>query len=167
MASVFDEHFRYVWSSLRRLGVRDVDLEDLAHEVFLRVHANLHEYDPERPMRPWLFGFAYRVASDHRRLARHRMELGGVVAEATDPQPPADERVAADEDRALLRRALEQLDVERRAILVLHHVEGVPVAEIAVALGVPVNTAYSRLRMAREQLADALRALTKRTRGAP
>lgn len=166
MATVFDEHFRYVWSSLRRLGVREGDLEDLAHEVFLRVHANLDEYDPARPLRPWLFGFAYRVAADHRRLARHRIELTGVVAEAVDPHPPADERFAAAEDRALMKQALDQLDVERRAVLVLHHLDGVPVAEIAAVLGVPVNTAYSRLRLAREQLAQTLKTLTK-TRGAP
>jgi RNA polymerase sigma-70 factor (ECF subfamily) len=162
LAAVFDEHFGYVWKSLRRLGVAERDLEDLAHEVFLRVHERLHEYDPARPMRPWLFAFAYRVAAEHRRRPSHRMEAVGFATEAPDPRPRADERLADAEQRALFRAALERLDVDRRAVLVLHHVDGVPVAEIAHALGVPVNTAYSRLRLAREQLACAVKALSKR-----
>jgi RNA polymerase sigma-70 factor (ECF subfamily) len=162
LASVFDDHFGYVWKSLRRLGIADRDLEDLAHEVFLRVHERLHEYDPARPMRPWLFAFAYRVAAEHRRQACHRVEVVGLATEAPDPRPRADERLVDAERRALFRAALERLDVDRRAVLVLHHVDGVPVADIAHALGIPVNTAYSRLRLAREQLACAVKALSKR-----
>jgi len=165
MGVIFDEHFDYVWNVLRRLGVRDDDLEDLSHEVFLKVHARLDDYDATRPMRPWLFGFAYRVAADHRRLARHRLEVLGSPVEAVDPMRPADERIETVEDLALLDAALDKMDVERRAILVLHDVEELPVPTIAKELGIPVNTAYSRLRMAREQLTATLTRLQRR-RGA-
>jgi RNA polymerase sigma-70 factor (ECF subfamily) len=158
--SVFEEHFDYIWSTLQRLGVREVDLEDLAHEVFLRVHARLDQYDPMRPIRPWLFGFAYRIAADHRRLARHRMELL-VEVESIDPRPSADDAMASREQRALLRAALDAMDIESRALLVAHHVDGVAVPEIAEALGIPLNTAYSRLRLARTKLAAATNELTK------
>lgn|GEM_PF-3465459 len=69
LAAIFDEQFGYVWSTLRRLGVREAEIEDLSHDVFLRVHARLADCDPTRPIRPWPFGFAYRLASDYRRLA--------------------------------------------------------------------------------------------------
>ncbi len=160
MATVFEEHFAYVWSSLRRLGVRDADLEDLAHEVFLKVHASLHKFDPSRPIRPWLFGFAYRVAAGHRRLARNRRELVGVHAEAVDSAHGADELLQAAEEKAFLDRALSAMDLDRRAVLVLHDIDGVPVPEIAAALRVPLNTAYSRLRLAREELARVVRILS-------
>jgi RNA polymerase sigma-70 factor, ECF subfamily len=162
MGTVFEEHFGYVWNSLRRLGVREADLEDLAHEVFLKVHANLRKFDPARPMRPWLFGFAYRVAADHRRLARNRLEVTGVHAEAIDSAPGADDRLEAAEQKAFLVRALSEMDLDRRAVLVLHDVDGVPVPEIAGALSIPLNTAYSRLRLAREELAHAVRILGER-----
>lgn len=162
MGAVFDEHFGYIWNALRRLGVRDADLEDLAHEVFLRVHAGLRKYDSTRPLRPWLFGIAYRVAADHRRLARHRLELTGVATEGVDPGVLADEQLIAAEERVLLRRAIAAMDLQRRAILVMHHVEGIAAADIAGALGVPVNTVYSRLRLAREELASAVRSARKR-----
>ena len=43
--------------------------------MFVEVFRNLHRYDPARPLRPWLFAFAFRFASDYRRLARHRVEV--------------------------------------------------------------------------------------------
>jgi RNA polymerase sigma-70 factor (ECF subfamily) len=160
---IFDEHFDYVWLTLRRLGVRDGDLEDLAHEVFLKVHGRLADYDPSRPLRPWLFGFAYRIAADHRRLARHRLEVLGAPAEAIDPGLPADDQLVADEERELVDVALDSVHVDRRAVLLLHDVDDVPVPAIAEELGIPVNTAYSRLRLARDELAAAYARL-RRTR---
>ena len=58
---LFDEHFTYVWTSLRRLGVPEREREDLSNEVFFRVHRRISDYDPARPGRPWLFAFAVRV----------------------------------------------------------------------------------------------------------
>src|SRR5690349_23546888 len=75
--AVFREHLGYVWHALRRLGVRERDLEDVTHDVFLAVFRKLEQYDPARPLRPWLFGFAFRVASDYRERARHRWEVAG------------------------------------------------------------------------------------------
>jgi len=68
----FEEHFDYVYRSLRRLGVQERDLEDVTHDVFLEVHAAWSRFDRTRPPKPWLFAFAFRFASDYRRLARHR-----------------------------------------------------------------------------------------------
>jgi RNA polymerase sigma-70 factor (ECF subfamily) len=56
-------------------------------------------------------------------------------------------------------RVLDKLDLDRRAVLVMHDLEGQTVPEIAAALGVPVATAYSRLRLAREDVAAALKRL--------
>jgi RNA polymerase sigma-70 factor (ECF subfamily) len=164
IGAIFDAHFDYVWSTLRRLGVREFDLEDLSHEVFIKMHARLADYDAARPMRPWLFGFAYRVAADHRRLARHRVEVLGLAVEAVDPVRPPDERIEAAEERALVEAALAELDFDRRAVILLHDVEDVPVPAIAAALEIPVNTAYSRLRLAREDLAAAVTRQRRKTR---
>jgi RNA polymerase sigma-70 factor (ECF subfamily) len=159
--AVFEEHFAYVWSTLRRMGVRDRDLEDLTHDTFVRVGARLGDYDPRRPIRPWLFGFAFRVASDYRRLARHRLEVL-VDAEAEHPAPPPDEQLALREARALMAEALEEVELERRAVFVLHILDECPIPDVAAALAIPVNTAYSRLRLAREEFSSAVRRLQLR-----
>src|SRR6187401_472416 len=73
--ALFREQFGYVWHSLRRLGVAERDLEDLTQQIFLDVYRKLDTFHPNQPVRPWLFGFALRVASNYRRLARHVWEL--------------------------------------------------------------------------------------------
>lgn len=164
LSAIFDDHFDFVWSTLQRLGVRHADLEDLAHEVFLKVHARLDDYDPSRPIRPWLFGFAYRVAAGHRRLVRHRVEVYGQTVDPVDPLRLPDESAEAHEESALVRDALGAVDFDRRAVLLLHDGEDVPVPAIAEELGIPVNTAYSRLRVAREEFGAAVRLLRTRRR---
>ena len=157
VGAIFEEHFDYVWNTLRRLGVRDRDLEDLVHEVFLKIHLRRGDYDETRPIRPWVFGFALRVAADYRRLARHRVEVLGSAAEPVDTGPGGEERLERRNAQALVEAGLDLLDLDRRAVLVLHDIDEVPVPAIAEALGIPVNTAYSRLRLAREDLRAALR----------
>jgi RNA polymerase sigma-70 factor, ECF subfamily len=162
--ALFEADFGFVFATLRRLGVAPRDLEDVAHEVFLRVHAHWHEYDPARPSRPWLFLFAYRQASDYRRLARHRREVLGEPAEPGSVPPEAYELLASRDQRALIEAALAEVDVDRRAILLLHDMEETPMTEVAKLLEIPVQTAYSRLRVGREELVKAARRL-QRERG--
>jgi len=166
MGAVFDEHFDYLWNALRRFGVREADLEDLVHDVFLKIHLRSADYDPLRPLRPWLFGFAHRVAADYRRLARHRVEVPHANTDVVDFARPVDERIEAYEDRALVHEALESVEVDRRAVFILHDLDEIPVPQIADALGIPLNTAYSRLRLARADFGVAAKRL-RRARGVP
>jgi RNA polymerase sigma-70 factor (ECF subfamily) len=163
--ALFHAESSYVWTTLRRLGVRDRDLEDLVHEVFLVVHRHLSDYDSGRPIRPWLFGIAFRVAAGYRRLARTQRELVSDSVEAVDESAAADELVAAKQAQALVLEALDMIDIERKAILVMHEFDGQPVPVIAETLGVPLNTAYSRLRLAREQFTNACRRLQMMRKG--
>lgn len=157
--TIFEEYFDYVWTTLRHLGAREADLEDLTHEVFIRVCERLDHYDTARPIRPWLFAFAYRVASEQRRLAHHRREVLGSGFEARDASPSADVAMEQDEERRLTLQALEAVELSRRAVFVLHELDEVPIPAVADALGIPISTAYSRLRLAREDFEKALRRL--------
>lgn len=156
---IFDAELPYVWTSLRRLGVESRDLEDVAHELFLHVLHRLPSADTSRPLRPWLFAFAVRMAADYRRLARHRTALLGDTEPTSASETP--ERLLMETERErLVLRALEYVDPDRRAVFVLHELDEVPMSEIAVALGVPANTGYSRLRVAREEFVAAVHRLT-------
>jgi RNA polymerase sigma-70 factor, ECF subfamily len=160
--AVYQGNFSYIYNTLRRLGVRDADLEDLAHDVFVAFFRGQTGYDPARPLKPWLFGIAFRVASDYRRRAGHRLEIARESPDLPDAAPPADEQVAAAEARRAVLAALATLDLDRRAVLVLHDLDGIAMPEIARVLAVPLNTCYSRLRLAREQFAAAVRSLHRR-----
>jgi RNA polymerase sigma-70 factor (ECF subfamily) len=154
--SIFENEFDYVWNTLRRLGVREADLKDQTQEVFLIVHQLLDDYDRTRPMRPWLFGIAYRYAARYRALARNRREVWIDPSETPVEQALADDQVAAAEDRALVLRAIEQIEFTRRAVFVMAEIDGCTVPEIADALAIPLNTAYSRLRLARRDFTVAV-----------
>ena len=69
--------------------------------------------------------------------------------------------VAARELRALIATALESIDMVRRGVFILHELDARPMAEIADALGIPLNTAYSRLRVAREEFTTTFRMLQR------
>jgi RNA polymerase sigma-70 factor (ECF subfamily) len=158
-SEVFRLEFRYVWSSLRRLGVFTADLEDLTHEVFVRVHGQLALFDPSRPLRPWLFGIALGVAANYRRLARHRVEVSREVSEFPDGSGTADELFERHKRRQLVNLALDKLPIEQRAVLVLHEMDGFAMPEVALALGINLNTAYSRLRIGRSAFKAAIQRL--------
>lgn len=161
---LFQSECSYVFHSLRRLGVHERDLEDVAHEVFLAIHRKLHEYDPSRPLKPWIFAFAYRYASDYRKLARHRREqIRDEGPEPVDATPDAEERLDAERSRQLVLEALEALDLDKRAVFVMHEIDGTPIPAVASALGIPLNTAYSRLRLAREAFTAQVKRLRLRS----
>lgn len=126
-------------------------MEDVAQELFITVYHRRKAYDPSRPLRPWLLSFALRFAANYRRLARHRdTDSRGTLA----VKPSSSD--AATEARDLVLRALETLDFDRRVALVMHDLEGCGASEIAAAVGVPVNTVYSRLRLARASFRSAV-----------
>jgi RNA polymerase sigma-70 factor (ECF subfamily) len=146
---LYEENLDYVWSSLRRLGVHPAHLEDTAHDVFIAAWRKLADYDPSRPIKPWLFGISFRVASDFRERASVRREVQGEEIEREDERPGADALIHEQQRKALVRRALEAIPIERRAVFIMHELDGAPIPEVATALDVPLNTAYSRLRLAR------------------
>lgn len=156
---VFDAHYDYIWSSLRRLGVRASDLEDVTDEVFLKVHAHLSSYDGTRPIRPWLFAFAFHAASDYRPLARHRMELGFDGAEPIDAAPDPEQALERREAGRLVESALEAISMTNRAVFIMYEIDGADMKEIAATLDVPLHTAYSRLRLARGTFEAKIREL--------
>jgi RNA polymerase sigma-70 factor (ECF subfamily) len=153
--AIYEEQVGYVWSSLRRLGVLDADREDLCHEVFI-VFFRGNGYDPSRPLRPWLFGIAFRVASDHRRRARFRREVAGPVELAPMTGPLADDALQRKEARRIVEIGLEALDLDQRAVFILHEIDGLAMPEIARTLDAPLNTLYSRLRLGRRKFEAAV-----------
>jgi RNA polymerase sigma-70 factor (ECF subfamily) len=165
---VYEAHKGFVWACLQRFGAPSSELEDLFQEVFLVVHRKLSSFEPGAPMRPWLFGIALRVASNHRRRAYRRWELssdelvGAAPAEHDSPETNA----ASMQARRALNAILGGLPLEKRAVFVMFEIEGKSCDEIATELGVPVGTVYSRLHAARDSFAKALRQHKARHEGA-
>ena len=159
--AAYQRELDYLCRTLRRLGVAPADLEDVAHDVFVVVHRRWADYDASFPLRPWLFGIAFRVASAHRKRAKREVLAASVGVDIEDLAPHPDQVVAVEEARALVLAALERIPLPRRAVLVMHDLDGAAMHDIAQVLSIPLFTAYSRLRKARVELEASVLRLRK------
>jgi len=152
---IFDEHARYIWRTLRHLGIAEADVADVCQEVFLTVHRRLPSFEGRSTLRTWLYGICIRLASEHRRRPYVRNERP-----ASQPPAAPDERLGPDPEselaqRATLERLLGALDDDKRKVVVLYEIEGFSMREVAEILDCPLQTAYSRLHAARELMLAA------------
>jgi RNA polymerase sigma-70 factor, ECF subfamily len=154
LAQLYREHFEFVWSSLRRLGLRESAIDDAVQDVFLVVYRRLADFQGATGHRAWLFAIALRVAREARRRDARLWLEEPIAAVAKTVQP---------DDAAALRQRVQVLDTllgglseEQREVFVMAEVEGFSSPEIAAALGVKLNTVYSRLRLGRERFERAL-----------
>lgn len=157
--AAYQREVAYVFRTLQWLGARPSEIEDLAQEVFLGLRHSWPQYDPTRPLRPYLFGLAFRIVSADRRKRRREVVLGTV--EIRDLSPGPEQVLQAKETRAVVLRALERIPLRRRAVFVMHYLDDVPMDQVAAALSIPLFTAYSRLRSARKEFEAAVRRLIK------
>jgi RNA polymerase sigma-70 factor, ECF subfamily len=158
-AGLFREYAPFAWRVLRRLGVAERDADDVCQEVFVTAHRRIASFEGRSSQRTWLYGICVRTASEYRRRAVHRHEVlsEGVPEAAVDASQEED--AALREARATLDRILGSLDDDKRAVFVLYEIEELPMTEVAVAVGCPLQTAYSRLHAARRDVDSALHRL--------
>jgi RNA polymerase sigma-70 factor (ECF subfamily) len=156
---VYRAELDYLIGTLRRLGTPASDIDDVLHEIFLVLLRRFQDYDRARPLKPWLFGIAFWVASDHRRRNKRELLSDGYDMEDQGARP--DDLVAAAQGRRLLLAALASVPLNRRAVLIMRDIDEVAMREIARQLSIPLFTAYSRLRKARRELDAALKQLLK------
>jgi RNA polymerase sigma-70 factor (ECF subfamily) len=164
----FERHFAMVWRSLRRLGVPASALDDAAQDVFLVLHRRWLDFQHQSSLKTWIYGILLRVASDHKRRARReRARWSPEPSEIESPNETPDRILQQREASRLLHIALGQLDDKERQMLVLVDLEESSVVDAAEALGINLNTAYSRLRRGRQSFEKALRAASASGVSAP
>ena len=161
---VYEAHVDFVWRMIRRLGVHTHAAEDVVQEVFLAVHRRLAEFEGRSSVKTWLVGIVRLILLERRRSMRHKaLDQTPACAAAADLDAIEDVRTQGPHERAahaeavrLLHELLDGLDEDKREVFVLVELEQMPVVEVASALGVNVNTVYSRLRLAREKVSASL-----------
>lgn len=160
--AIYAQEFPFVWRSLRGLGVREGELDDAAQEVFVTVHRRLSTFRGDAALRGWLYGIVRNVAFKHRRRLARKPTTGETPA--TEPHQPGPSPLESAQDNqaaAFVQRFLAGLNDKKREIFILAVLEEMNIVEVAAALSIPLNTAYTRLRSARADFQKAL----ARTRG--
>ena len=128
-----EQHIGFAYRSLRYLGVREAELDDMLVEVFAVVYQHWSEAD--RHARGWVYSMCKRVANGH-----------------TAQFVPAAARSVRGEDAAFGEHLLALLPLEQREVFVLYEVENLSVPEIARALDLPVRSVHARLQAARQRV---------------
>ncbi|MBE2249112.1 MAG: sigma-70 family RNA polymerase sigma factor [Myxococcus sp.] len=160
---VYKEHLSWMLHTVRRLGVRGAEGEDAVHDVFATAWRRLDTYSPERPLRPWLFGIAFRVVAN-RKVLRSGKETPTEAFDHREGHSAApDAQLQAEQTRDQVIKALDALPLEQRALFVGHDIEQTPITDLARELEVPLNTAYSRLRLARQRFEQVFQGLAEAT----
>lgn len=148
---LYREQLGYVYSVLRRLGGPAESLEDLCHDVFMTAFRKRADYDGSRPIKPWLFGIAFRLMLNVKRKATVECDDQPLVA-LEDTRANPEQVLAQRQAQTALQRAISRLEPDRRAVFLMHDLDGHAAPDIARELEIPLNTAYSRLRLARADI---------------
>jgi RNA polymerase sigma-70 factor, ECF subfamily len=161
---IYELHADFVFRTLRALGVPARDVGDAIQEVFLAVHRTLSGFEERCSMKTWLFTICRSVARDRRRRAHQRYEVidGSIVSKEPDSGADLSVRLEHRQRLAELDAILASMEEEQRLVFMLFEIESMTGNEISEALGIPLGTAYSRLRLARA----AFRAAVARRRAA-
>jgi RNA polymerase sigma-70 factor (ECF subfamily) len=146
----YDLHAVAIFKVLRRLGVPESSLDDAVQDVFFVAWRRRDAFERRSTQRTWLFGIARKVARDYRRRRRRAQTETPELDQMASPLDPTAERNARDASR-VVAAALERMSDVLREVFVLVELEELSAPEIAEILGIPVNTVYSRTRLAREQ----------------
>ena len=154
---IFHENYRVVWRVVRRIGLPVEAADDATQQVFLVAAERLDDI-AEGSERAFVFGTALRVARTFkRRLARELPSEEG--DRNASPLPRPDELADQKRAREVLDAVLQQMPADLRAVFVLFELEGMTTPEIAELFEIPVGTAASRLRRAREKFRERVKAL--------
>ncbi len=154
-------HFDDLWRFARRLGVLEVDIDDVLQDVIVITSKRLGEIAPSRE-RSFLFGTTFRVASERRRRREGRREVGTeALTESEHPGLAPDALLDEARARVLLDRVLAAMPTELRAVFTLYEVEEMTMSEIADVLSLPPGTVASRLRRARALFEDEVTRLQR------
>jgi RNA polymerase sigma-70 factor (ECF subfamily) len=155
---VYGAYAGFVWRVLRGMGVSEGQVEDAVQDVFMVVHRRLAAFDGAGSVKTWLFQIAYRTACAYRRKLRRAHEHEPFDDRMQAPTRTPAEEAERRETLSLVANLLDALDDDKRAVLVLADIEEMTAPEIAVVTGAPLNTVYTRLRRARIEFSQALRA---------
>jgi len=154
--AAFDQIVRRHEAQVLRIAYRVLgswaDAEDVAQDVFVRLHRHGTDFPQDAAIGPWLYRVAVNLCIDRSRRKRPTSELREVVSS----HPSAEKELLHSERKRLLMLALATLPAKERAAVVLREIEGISTAEVAAILGSSEATVRSQVSKAIARLRTQL-----------
>ena len=150
---------RLYTSVVHVIGCRD-DAEDIVQEAFVQAYLKLRKFRGSSSFYTWIYRIAFNTAISERRRQRPAVSVEQTHQQQADPRDPSDApdgRLLREELVGQVHAALETLNEEYRAVMVLRELDGCDYEAIAEILDISVGTVRSRLHRARSLLREKLK----------
>jgi RNA polymerase sigma-70 factor (ECF subfamily) len=152
LAILFERHQTMLYNFFLRLTGNRAASEDLVQEVFIRILKYRTGYQGGSRFVVWMFQIARNAHVDSLRKQKGEIALDDQFAETPSPEPLPEERFEADQEAALVRRALDRLPTKKKEILVLCRFQNLKLQEVAELLGCHVGTVKVQVHRALKDL---------------
>ncbi len=155
-AQLFRDHHVRVYNLVTYLTGDRTEAEDVTQSTFVRAWEELPRLRDPQAFTAWLNRIARNLAADRVRAKGMRARMESARPEDLDAGvpvgPQAEQYAAAKEREERVHAAVASLPDPHQEVVVMHHLEGAPVQEVAERLRIPVGTVLSRLARARAAL---------------
>jgi RNA polymerase sigma-70 factor, ECF subfamily len=159
---LFEQYHRGIYNTVYQMTRNEADAADLTQEVFIRAYRALPRLQTPEAFTAWLYRIAVNLSRnwlrDRGRVRVESLELPGEdgeessTREIADPSGDPSTLVQTQDLQERVRKAVAGLSEDHRAVVTLHHLQGMPVEEIAGVMGCSIGTVKSRLSRARDHL---------------
>jgi RNA polymerase sigma-70 factor (ECF subfamily) len=163
LAELFERHNRQVYGFFYRMTTNRELSEDLVQDVFLRILRYRETYAPQTSFAAWMYGIARNALIDHMRKRRPEAAWDDGTPDLQSPERPADEQLRAQQETALVQRALAALPADKREVLILSRYQELRYDEIGRILGCEPNAVKQRVFRAVKALGDRFAQLSGRS----
>lgn len=157
-ALLYQRHQRPIYSLIRHLTGDEEAAADLTQDTFVKAWDAMPRLRATNAFGGWLRIIATNLVRDRGRRRRPEATItdstfeGGPELDVADDTPHLHEQLGLQQLQSHIREAVTRLPEPQRLVVMMHHLEDIPVAEIAVALDIPLGTVLSRLARGRVAL---------------
>jgi RNA polymerase sigma-70 factor (ECF subfamily) len=156
-AVLVEAYKHQVYGLIYRMIYDRSQVDDLAQEVFLKVHRGLPYFRGEAKLSTWIYRIVQNVCSQARGRRRPEVSLDGATDDGPPREPGRSDGAFADvELRDRIGKAMAQLPEHYRMLVAAHYLQGVQYEALAEALGIPLGTVKTHLYRAKRQLRELL-----------
>ncbi len=160
-AELFDHFAPRVKSFMMRKGYNSELAEDLVQEAMIAVWTKAALFSSDRgSVSTWIFTIARNLGIDRLRREKSQLYTDLEDFDAIDETSGAEENLGRSQEDNHVAKALAQIPVEQRELLILSFVEDVPQSEIAQRLNIPLGTVKSRMRLGYQRMRKLLETVT-------